>query len=98
MEHWTEAEWNELFVEVKRRATLDPDFRALALKDATAALKAIATRPIPSDVRVNFVDDSVPIKTIVLPPALSEIEELSDFDLEQVAGGDITTPAFKRRR
>ena len=91
MEHWTDAEWNELFAEVKRRATLDPDFRQLALKDATAALKTVATRPIPSDVRVNFVDNSGNVKTILLPPALSEIEELSELDLEQVAGGDVTT-------
>ena len=90
MAHWTDAEWNELFAEVTRRATVDPDFRALALKDANAALKSVATRPVPGDISVRFVDNSGTTKTIPLPPAMPEIEELSELDLEAVAGGDVS--------
>lgn len=89
MEQWTDLEWNELFAEVTRRATVDPDFRALALKDGIAALKAVSTRPLPKDVRVNFVDNAGPVKTIPLPAAVPEIQELSEVDLELVSGGDV---------
>jgi hypothetical protein len=97
MNRWTDAEWNELFAEVTRRATVDPDYRDLALKDASAALKAVSTRSIPNDVRVNFVDNSGPIKTVVLPAFLPNIEELSEVDLEQVAGGDVQGGVTWRR-
>lgn len=90
MQRLTDAEWNELFAEATRRATVDPEYRDLALKDGAAAIKAVSTRPIPSDVRVNFVDNAGSVKTVVLPAFLPEIEELSEADLEQVAGGDIS--------
>jgi bacteriocin-like protein len=88
MPNWTDAEWNEVIGEVSRRATIDPDFRTLALKDGTAALKKITTRPLPSNVTYRFVDNTGSTKTVPLPDPLPDIEELSDLELEQVSGGD----------
>jgi hypothetical protein len=90
MAHLTDAEWNEIFAEVTRRATVDSDFRSLALKDANAALRSVTNKPIPPDVSIRFVDNSGATKTIPLPATIAEIEELSELDLEHVAGGDLS--------
>lgn len=97
MATWTDAEWNEVLSEVSRRATVDPEFRTLALKDSTAALKKVTTRTLPTDMTYRFVDNSGPAKTIPLPDPLPDIEELSDLELEQVAGGDVGVGVTWRR-
>jgi 3-methyladenine DNA glycosylase AlkC len=90
MAQFTDSQWNEIFAEVTRRATVDADFRALALRDATAAMRAVTNKSLPSNVVVRFVDNSGTTKTIPLPAAIPEVEELSELDLEQVAGGDVS--------
>ncbi len=87
---WKDSEWQETIAEVSRRATVDPEFRALALKDGAAAMSKVTTRPIPAGITFRFVDNSGSLKTIPLPDPLPEIEELSDLELEQVAGGNTT--------
>lgn len=72
--------------EVRRRAAVDPEFRQLALTDAAAALAKIATK-VPGGTTYRFVDNSGPVKTIPLPNLIPETEELSDLELEKVAGG-----------
>jgi len=80
--------------EVKRRSLLDPAFRALALSDPMGALAKVNPRPLPvGSVRfvesADAVQESNEAQVIVaaLPPAGEAVEELSDSELEDVAGG-----------
>lgn len=70
-----------------RRTAVDRDFRQLALKDSNAAFTALGITP-PSGTTVDFVDNYGKARhTIVLPDPVVQVEELSDEDLEEVAGG-----------
>jgi hypothetical protein len=91
MSHWSPEERARIVAELRRKSAVDPEFRSLALRDAAAALGRLTTKPLPADVTYRFVDNSGPIKTIPLPsPAAATTDELSDADLENVAGGDFT--------
>lgn len=95
MTAWSRSEAARTIEEVKRRSATDPEFRALALSNATAALAKVNPRPIPEG-SVRFVEshdaaqeaNSSQIIVAVLPDPASAInEELSDEDLENAAGG-----------
>ena len=81
---------SDIVLEIKRRSRIDSEFRALALKNPDAAVKQITTTPLPTGVNLRFVDNSGSVKTFTLPDVLPEIEQLSDLELEEVAGGDFT--------
>lgn len=72
---------------VLRRASFDPEFRKLAVRDAAAALAWVAAGPLPPDVRFRFADNSGSTKTVILPDLQSEEDELSNEQLGRVAGG-----------
>jgi len=75
--------------EVARRSAVDSEFRKLALTDASAAIAKVYNEPIPGGSSFRFVDNSGPVKTVLLPDPVAGIEELSEAELEQVAGGNI---------
>ena len=73
--------------EVLKRSVVDPDFRQLAANDANAALSKVNPRLKPS-VSIQFIDNfGKEHKTITLPDPVSGTEELSEEELEQIAGG-----------
>src|SRR5262249_92462 len=89
MKDWTNEELQATFAEVARRAAVDPEFRALALTDSVAAIARVTPRPLPDGVTFRFVDNSGPTKIIPLPDPVPGIsEELSEVELENIAGGD----------
>lgn len=88
MEHWNEHEWNKVLEELAQRAAKDPEVRELALRDAGAAVQAVTGRHAPAGYAIKCVTNGEQSKTLVLPPFIPEIQELTDVDLEQVAGGD----------
>lgn len=72
---------------ILRLAAINQDFRELALRDSHAAF-ARFDAVLPPDVQINFIENyGKPSKTIVLPDLVAELEELTDEDLEEVAGG-----------
>ena len=76
--------------EVYRRAMTDPTYRELALNDATAALRAAGGGF--KGWNFKFIEAEEGVEDVfVLPPAIETAPELSEEELEAVAGGDCCT-------
>jgi bacteriocin-like protein len=93
MSDWSEDDEAQIISEVCRRSTVDPDFRTLALTDPASAIAKVTTKIPPPSVKYQFADNTGPVKTIALPDPIPETEELSDKELEQIAGGDYSSQA-----
>jgi hypothetical protein len=83
-------ELDDAVFQIVRRASVDPEFRALAVKDGNAALAKINPK-LSAGVDLRFLDrtNQNPMRmtlTLVLPD-LAEAGELSEEELRQVAGG-----------
>jgi hypothetical protein len=76
-----------LIDDVARRAAVDPDFRKIAVSNPKQALETFYGQPLDVDVPIHFADNSGSSKTFVLPPLMANSGELSEADLEHVAGG-----------
>jgi hypothetical protein len=86
---WTMEAWRKSLREVVRRATTDPHFRKLTLKDAAAAMKEVSGMDLPSGAHLRFVEKQK--ETVIkLPPLLSRDEVLTSKALDQVAGSFYT--------
>ncbi len=86
MTNVTATELDEILWSVMRRATIDADFRALAARDAAAAIERMAGKRLELDIR--FVDMEASKKTFILPPMSQSNGEMTIAELEMVAGGD----------
>jgi hypothetical protein len=87
MAEWNEAEAQKTLAEIAKRAQTDPEYRKLALKDPNTAIGKVNSTPMPAGFKVQFIDNEGANLTIVLPDPISKQGELSDAELEQVAGG-----------
>jgi hypothetical protein len=86
MNQWTAQEWDDFLRDAARRAAMDREFRAALLTAPGPTLQASSRKPLPN-IDIRFVEDTEAYRTLVLPPMASEDGELTDADLEQVAGG-----------
>ena len=73
--------------EITERSATDPDLRRRLIEDGTAALRAEGL-PFGDDFSVAFIENTA-LTTIVLPDYAPNSSELSDEQLEAVAGGAI---------
>lgn len=74
---------------VLQRATVDLDFRQQLLTTPRQAIEEAYGVSIPSNFRVKFIERDRDVDAlIVLPDVSRNGDELSDEDLEDVAGGD----------
>ncbi|MGZ7072108.1 MAG: hypothetical protein ACXVKL_06655 [Candidatus Angelobacter sp.] len=95
MSHWNDERFERVLEEVVKRAVLDPDFRRLALADSGQAIQKFDPTPLPQDLNLAFLEgDSVGFeicgsnRTVTLPAPLWASGELTDMELEEVAGAD----------
>lgn len=87
MSEWTQQEVQKVLNEVSRRSSVDPAFRKQCLDEPRAAVEQVTRLPIPAAFRIRFVENQGANMTIVLPDPVEAEGELSDADLEAVAGG-----------
>jgi hypothetical protein len=72
-----------------QRSLVDEDFRQRLLADPKAAVEQELGRQLPEDVEIRAVEESAQTIYLVLPNVspLGQGEELSDQELDAVAGG-----------
>lgn len=91
MAYMNEQELSTATREVLKRAVIDPNFRQLALRDNKAAFAKVSDKSVPSGFSIQFIDNyGKSTKTIVIPDPVSHPEQLTEEELEQVAGGVIS--------
>ena len=70
------------------RSAIDADFRNLLLTDPRAAAAQVTTAPVPSNIKIAFIEKPENIDVLyVLPDFIPGADELSEEELEAVAGG-----------
>jgi hypothetical protein len=81
--------WNARYAKVVARAWTDEDFKTRLLCDPTSTLADMGIR-VPVGVKVNVVENTPGIVNLVLPGVPFDCD-LSDFDLEKLAGMETPT-------
>ncbi len=86
MSNWTQEEIEKAVKSVTARATTDKKFREKVLNDPNSAIKEVTGKDVPASYRLKMIESDPKFDTtLILPPFRSE--ELSEAELEQVAGG-----------
>lgn len=73
--------------EVITRNLKYPEYRALFLKSPKTMIEKQLNNSLPSDLEIKIVEEGPKTLYFVLPYQVASGSELSDADLEQVAGG-----------
>ena len=84
MSEITRGEMTQLMAEW---ASKDPNYRKALLADPKKVLEAQMQRKIPDNVKVKVVEET-PDTVYLIAPYVAQQGELSDSDLERVAGGN----------
>jgi len=73
------------------KSATDADFRRKLVADSAAAVAEFTGKPVPENFNVRFID-AQGTPTVVLPDAVDTSAELSENELESVAGGLVWIP------
>lgn len=84
---WTEEQVQETVAAVIERSSTDAEFRALALSDIYGAIKEVSGVEVPREFKINITDGTGYHVNIVLPEVRGAADELTETELEAVAGG-----------
>jgi hypothetical protein len=88
MSQMNDQELNAAIREVLKRAVADTNFRQLAVRDGKAAIAKVNNKALPQGITIQFVDNhGQSAKTVVIPDPVTHPEQLTEEELEAVAGG-----------
>ena len=80
-------DFQRAYGKVVARAWADPEFKALLLRDARAALASVGIE-YPADIEVFVRENNPREMNLVLPPQPAE-GELSEEDIDRIADGSV---------
>ena len=80
------AQGQEAIRDILRRSSTDRAFRQRLLDDPSAAVAEVTGQAVPEGLSIRFVENTADA-TLVLPDFVDPDAELSEDDLEAVAGG-----------
>jgi hypothetical protein len=81
------ADWQVLNRQIVARAQQDPAYRQALLADPRAAVEQAFGHELPANLRVHVIEQEPDTIYLLLPPARQASEELSEAELDTVAGG-----------
>src|SRR5262245_49833003 len=84
----------EIEAKIIAHAWKDPRFKEKLMKNPRAAFKEMGL-DIPENIQVKVVEDKAGSFTFVLPPSTPGAKEMSDQELEKLAGGITIFPGAK---
>lgn len=83
---WTQQDIQQAIASVSAKAAADQAFRALAVNNPREAIRQATGKDVPEIYTLKLVEaDPNADLTLVVPPL--QTDELSDHELDQVAGG-----------
>ncbi len=82
-----DAAHNAVIEAILERAASDPAFRRELLRDAREAIRAAFGIVIPPEVRLRFIEKESDVDALVVLPDPNGEGELSEAELDTVAGG-----------
>jgi len=85
---WTEKKIQEVSKSISEKVIADSAFRQRCKTDINSVIEELSGLQVPNSFKINVVDLDDADLTIALPK--SQTDELSDSDLESVAGGKST--------
>jgi hypothetical protein len=83
----TSFEAEQAIEQIIKRAQTDSQFRQLCLDNPNFAAQKVTGKDIPEGFTLRFVENQNADLTVVLPDSVDADAELSELELEQVAGG-----------
>ncbi len=92
----TTQEAEQAIAQIVKRAQTDSKFRQLCLNDPNAAAHEATGKDLPDGFTLRFVENQGADLTVVLLDIIDANAELSDVELEQVAGGGSKGSAISR--
>ncbi len=87
MNNWTNEEAKKALDTIRKKALTDESFFELCLKDPKKAVKEVAGKDLPDNFKLKFIENKTDEMIVVLPTPLKKNAELSEEELENVAGG-----------
>ena len=85
----SEQEFTKTLSQITAKAWSDPSFKKRLLADPAAVAKEFGM-PLPPGMQIKVIEDSPTVRHFVLPPR-PPVAELSDEQLDQVAGGSVVS-------
>ena len=84
---WTREDLDNAIDKIEELASSDMEFRKLCLSDPQSAIKKATGKDVDPSYKIKFIENEGDVDTFVLPDFQGSGDELSDADLDSVAGG-----------
>ena len=92
MSNWTNEEAKNALDTIRKKALTDEVFFELCIKNPKKAVKEVAGKDVPDNFKIKFIENKADEMIVVLPTPVKKNTELSDNELESVAGGLFLAP------